>query len=77
MSTSLQFTIHSCLMHCCTVPENGYILMEKVHTKIMVYFVPSLIKLWLSLLMISVSLPFNDTLKGRLATERDMNTLEE
>lgn len=27
--------------------------------------------------MISLSLPFNDTLKGRLATERDMNTLEE
>lgn len=28
--TSLQFTIRSCLVHYSTVPENDYILMEKV-----------------------------------------------
>lgn len=47
------------------------------YTKIMVSFVLFLIHHSLSLLMISVNLHFNDTLKGRIAIERNINSLKD
>lgn len=45
--------------------------------KIMVSFVLFSIHHWLSLLVISINLHFNDTLKGRIAIESKINRLKD